>query len=552
MSIQFFVHQDDGNEEAYTEMLSEALTELKTIDPTVELLPWWPDSTEPTITNPNQIPVAMSKMRLYFDRLYLPRNWPTGKTTYSIWTSIYIVSKTKVDEYITGLKHWRHKVYERHLQCPRTAVAYWGLYSTSNMDTQLLQKHFHTKHNLSIAVRWRALTMSKTSEVEYKDKPKALHFEVDSRELDKASEILQREYALAKKDSKAFPCGYRLRMVPDLNAATVTQQPRVEAMINRQDTFQKMTTTVTVFWRQGNLDYFHPNLNLTLRQVLTDAAPHYDPSNRTFLAVSRRNANLQGDCLLVNEHRANEVMKNIVPYMRHYVKNEFIFDEGTELTEEDQERIIDTYFPPELVAASKNRTWDPNTDGVVTSYDPYLDDVTHSDDLFEFDTEIARLLPPEPTPQETHIIDILHGTGNDSIGTFGQQSAITPHYSPHDSIDTPMQDTQSVAGQSAYTQLSLQSLQSELTRHVDEELSKKFAKQREELETEFKHLASSITREITESVRHMLQLGQPPGQVTLSTQNSTTTPSTLTPNTARNTSPAMPIPPGTGPAGEPP
>jgi hypothetical protein len=181
------------------------------------------------------------------------------------------------------------------------------------MDTQLLQQHFLTKHNLPLAIRWRALTMPKTSELEYKDKPKALHFEVDARELDKASDILQREYALAKKDSKAFPCGYRLRMVPDLTAATVAQQPRVEAMINQQDTFQNMTTTVTVFWRQGNLDYFHPNLNLTLRQVLTDAAPHYETANRTFLAVSRRNVNLQGDCLLVNEHRAQEVLKNIVP-----------------------------------------------------------------------------------------------------------------------------------------------------------------------------------------------------------------------------------------------
>ena len=153
---------------------------------------------------------------------HIPRNWDDGRKERPIWTLVYVATQLTYAQIHQGLMRWRHNVYERTLQCPKTAVAGWGLYSTAHMEPAKLTEYFQQKHGITIAIRYWQIQLNRSTTIPYKDWPKALHFEVDAAKLDVVDNLLHRVYASKMTDSSDFPEPF---LVPSCEGKTVTHPP---------------------------------------------------------------------------------------------------------------------------------------------------------------------------------------------------------------------------------------------------------------------------------------------------------------------------------------
>jgi hypothetical protein len=296
-----------------------------------------------------------------------------------------------------------------------------------NMDLTALEQELTKRFQVPFSCRHRAMVLENPSpEIPYNERPKGIHFETDARQLDQAIKCLHEAYASARHKTSEFPCGYRMRIIPPYDTATSIQQPRVMAMINRQETFQTMIHTVRVMSPMIDLDYKHSKINLSIRDMIMGAQPPVVDAVPTFLAVKKFRSELLADCLEDQSGRARQIFRHLLPYFRYAIASDpSLHADG--MTPEEIQQAVDSYFPPDMQAEARDKTWDPQTDGIVTPFDTYLVETSKPDDLFDFSgMEEPFLMPTEPTAQQEHVQQLVYGRTDDSISTFYHRDQSPP------------------------------------------------------------------------------------------------------------------------------
>jgi len=177
---------------------------------------------------------------------------------------------------------------------------------------------------------------------------------------------------------------------------------------------------------------------------------------------------------------------------------------------------VETLFPPTLVAANTDMRWSPQADGVITTFDQYLADITDSQDLFDFSDmepsttrESVRL-----TAGENQIVNVFTGRSSDSVATFSSRpSRPTP---PLELDDSESDDD-----------ISIGTLQSTIQTHLEDHIARKLG---------------AMEQSLLEAMKNIMKDGLPSTVQTSTSSESTTT---LTNSQARNDS-DLAMPPLTG------
>jgi hypothetical protein len=228
ITVKYAISKDMLSLDHIHDMVCETLKELQAIDSKTIIYSWWDNPECKPLLTPNDIPRNLWKMKQYVDRLYIPKeaDFKDGMLERQVWAAVYLGHQVEVKEFFENSHRWQHTLLPRTLQCPKTATAGWGLYSTINMDTYHLEDVISKRFNLNFSIRYRPITEEKWTDTPYTERTKALHFECDARTQDKAVKVLHKIYGMNKHSSKGFPAGYRMRIIPDFNQATAIQQPR--------------------------------------------------------------------------------------------------------------------------------------------------------------------------------------------------------------------------------------------------------------------------------------------------------------------------------------
>lgn len=133
------------------------------------------------------------KLHQYFDRLWIP-TFEKGEKSKDLWTAVIYSSIVEPTDMRTVFRHWCHNFRKRDLQCEKTLVVGWGLYSTRNMDGNHLVQFFKNKYNLDLSCWWRLITQPSGKDLPEADCAQALHFEVSSKHYTRAKRILYSTY----------------------------------------------------------------------------------------------------------------------------------------------------------------------------------------------------------------------------------------------------------------------------------------------------------------------------------------------------------------------
>ena len=529
--LVFNITRNENTDEGLYHMAEDLFREVLDVDPQATILPWWPDDTEnPPLKGIDHLPGNTFKLRKYFDRLYLAK-FQDKERSKGLWSAVYIQHSKPAEELRYNMVHWRHDFRIKDLQCPKTSVVGWGLYSTRNMDLRILQQYFLDKHQLIISCRWRAITLHPSMNLDNKDRPRAIHFEVDATTHAQAKRVLFQIYRKEILRAHDFPLGYRMRMVPEISQATSTQRPDVEKMILRQQHFAGMILSYSFPWGGHSIDQFSTTVGQTIRQLLITAVPPDDTTNPTFLSVKAERGSLMVDYLKPNERRAQEILRGIVPYAKYHIAEAHnIFDDDSEY--DDLMGHVETLFPPALVSANADMQWSPTRDGVITIFDQYLQDITEDVDLFDFsEMEIQPRSSTEATltPGEKRVFNVFQGRSADSVGTFSSKISTIPPSTSFLGVDGEEESESDDDSDEASLETMQSTIQSNLQAHLDRKLG-------------------TMQTTLLDAMQNMLKNGLPP---TVQTSPSTESTTTLTMSQARNESEtALPTPPGGANAGE--
>jgi hypothetical protein len=488
-TIKFTMFPSQKTAEALKELAADMLQEMQSIDPTTTILPWWPDADDDPIQDASDFPPNEPKLRRYVDRLRVPE-FTKGEKTKDVWTSVYYTSNTPPEVYKQSLKHWRHDFLLKDLQCAKSVCVGWAVYSTRNMDNAAIAEYYRQHHNLEIACRWRKVFQPGGKFLEAKMQVNALHFEVATEHQARAKRILYAVYGSNKHSREQFPCGYRLRITPELSQCTNTQLPCVTALLNRQRKFETMHKTIPHYWQSNTLDYKHPELPMTLRQLLMRSATPTDPTNYTFLGIKSTPSVVNMDYLKTNERRALEISQGIISYAKMYFRHwrthaEYSTRYDQSMPTATLDGIVESLFPAGEVECNSDLLWDMDKDGITTAQDAYLTAIADdNDDLFDFtDMEVT---PPQHAPTEEkdrHMHDLIRGHGADSIGTLNhvfhddlstiypeqQQAQDTTEAMEEDEENSGSEDESSrddLDNESVFTTATMRSIQTAVTTEV--------------------------------------------------------------------------------------
>lgn len=109
--------------------------------------------------------------------------------------------------------------------------------------------------------------------------------------------------------------------------------------------------------------------------------------------------------------------------MRYYVTEQYLIgDAENNLTNFEANSCINSYYSKSMDVASDRRTWDPVQNGVMTKFNPYLQDIVSRLNIYDFSSMDEPIIPiSELTSQEQHVMELAQGFSQDLVATFGMR-----------------------------------------------------------------------------------------------------------------------------------
>ena len=400
---------------------------MKEMDNNFRVISWkTEDGPKQPIKESKHIPNVISKLRVYFARIQARTSG--GK----IFTDVFVQHTIPVDD-LRGDTEWFLKenqmaMYKKQLQVESTAQMGWLLYSTQTLDNEALKVAIEAEIGVQVALRWKYVNSSKYIENDVERKKwMAIHIEVDSKEMKKASKGLNRLYG---SKSTKFPLGIRMRLVSEFrevrgNSVMVGKHSRLRV---RQASFISL---IDGYPSEDihMLDY--EDEGITLRGLLMEVQSRNPktPGN-LFHAVGRdRKGRIIFNFLRHKADEARMIVDGLIPYLRHHHGDK-----------------VNLFLDPQAVIEKENWKWDEETYTLISPLSEELDGLETIDDDYDFtlvqsegsknektkDTtngeegEINNVTTLRPTAEDaalTRLNLVVTGADTDSVSTLGNPAS---------------------------------------------------------------------------------------------------------------------------------
>jgi hypothetical protein len=303
----------------------------------------------------DRIPLRLSELQKYFDRSRaLQKGGP-------IYVSAYLGHELPFAVLNKDIKDWMddqgYGWYLKALQVERSAVVGWLLYSTRDMDLQVLADKIFELVLVRTGLRWRPITVPGGENLPADRKVSAIHVEVDRATYIRDKAKIQDLYSATRTGE--FPLGIKFRLVPQ---SLDIMDPRSAAKLDlarlRQASFLanvQRTGSDDI----GGVDYEDERVEWTLRSLImsiksvdgknlfVSVDKHFRGSGVMFQFTSR-----YYDEAMARINGMLPFLKTMVPMADHI--------------------CLERHFTPEAIMRSQSCTWDPVAMCVVSLADQSL------------------------------------------------------------------------------------------------------------------------------------------------------------------------------------
>ena len=129
-------------------------------------------------------------------------------------------------------------MFERMLQVADTSEIGWLVYSTWQMETDVLAQATEDTINIPIGLRWKQISMGNRKKLHSDQQVKALHIEVATENRSVAQKALLATYG--RRNTGAYPNGIRLRFALPLHTAhNLNAKAKLERLRARHQVWSK-------------------------------------------------------------------------------------------------------------------------------------------------------------------------------------------------------------------------------------------------------------------------------------------------------------------------
>ena len=269
VTLRLKVPATEKPEETLCSIMGEFVQELRKIDNSSAMLPWVSSETRlKRITNSNEVPSSISKLRKYLKKFYVGK--PNQETT--IYPGIYIGHNKEFTEIREAMQDWlesgNHAMFYMMLQAEDSSEVGWFLYTTREMDAGAMADEIADLVGIKVGLRWKVIDIGVKGKIPEAQKVNALIVEVESKYRWEAQQKLTNYFGRARKDICEYPNGVRIRFVKSRkDALNASEKGKLDRLRARQQLFlSKIQTHET--WSILQLDYSSAAGVPTLRQMI--------------------------------------------------------------------------------------------------------------------------------------------------------------------------------------------------------------------------------------------------------------------------------------------
>ena len=439
VDIRIKVPPHTNPEEKTVQVLSDFLLKLQSYDPKVRIAPWHERCSTPPIQSPSDFTPRPSELEKFFPRVFFKEE---GFTWYSGTRLIHSLPLPDLrQDMIRWLKREGHGMFERMLQVAETAEIGWLLYSTWQMEAQVLAQAIEDTIKMSIGLRWKQISQGSRERLPVEQQVKALHVEVASENRVAAQKALIAVYG--RKNSGKYPNGVRMRFCLPLHAAhNLQSKSKLERLRARQQIWTKKYEK-GFSWEISQLDHPISKNQPTLRQALLNIMSTSDPNFPIFHSVDRSTYRESGICFQFLPELAEEArmtISNLVPLMKYKYGS-----------------VVLKLFSPSAVERTEGCTWDPDSKTVKGLYDDEINYLDEADPMMAYVASkstaskshtVSTSTSTNTTSTAHHPVtdlptgSLLHDMDDDSVSTLGQTThqrwvASPPIQLPHPLTQRP-------------------------------------------------------------------------------------------------------------------
>ena len=250
----------------YKLVLKDVWTKLKETDPRLVIYPWSKESAKvPGLTKVEELPDKVPAIQEFFDRAF-PRK--AGGTMY---VSVFLGHDKPFQDMHSELDWWLvgqgYGWYLKALQCEKSVVIGWLLFSTIDMDREVLAEEIRQLTGVEVGLRFRTISVKTRSALSKEQMVAAIHVEVDEQQLYEGRASVQDLYRATWVEG--FPLDMKMRLCPPIQDLTdPASLAKLERLRLRQAAFLA-NVEKTINYELGSLDYVDPQLdNWTLRRMI--------------------------------------------------------------------------------------------------------------------------------------------------------------------------------------------------------------------------------------------------------------------------------------------
>jgi hypothetical protein len=200
----------------------------------------------------------------------------------------------------------------------------WLLYSTRLQDEERISEMVSSLCNEKIGAKWKPIrTTDGTNRSKDKDnniRVYALHLECAS---DRALEVRQKLAKWYGSNSKSFPDGTKMRLVPPFNTILSSgNKQKYASLIARQAALNSRLGTGTTWEFSTNLMLARsePSTGHSLRQLMLSIPSQVFPGTPLFYTIDKQWRSEKGvtfTFLPENDSDARSVIAGLIPYLKH-------------------------------------------------------------------------------------------------------------------------------------------------------------------------------------------------------------------------------------------
>ena len=367
LKIKVSAHSNPEEQTVLT--LQKFLKKLQFFDPKVKIELWYEGTTNAPISKASDITPRPSELEVYFPRIFFKEE---GFTWYSGARIVHAIPMADLrKDMVRWMKQEGHGMFERMLQVADVAEVGWLVYSTWQMEADVLAQAIEDVINIKVGLRWKQIITGSREKLSVDQQVKALHIEVASENRLAAQKALLATYG--RRNTGVYPNGVRLRFALPLHTAhNLNAKSKLERLRARQQVWSK-TYEKGFSWEIAQLDHPVGKRKPTLRQSLLSIMSKTKPALPLFHSIDRSNYRESGVCFQFLPEVANEarmMISNLVPMMKHI----------------HGENVLQL-FSTSAIERMEGCKWDPDKEIVIGLYDEEISFLEEADPLKEFLTD---------------------------------------------------------------------------------------------------------------------------------------------------------------------